>query len=172
MKKACQGLILIGLFTLLACSPTPTPTPTLVPTATLTLTPAPTGTPTKTPLPAAFPTSATPAPAEAFTFVGSVAQIESDDDTVTGRATVTGLQTIIIRDLSLDTQCTAADIRLGFEGQFDTPAGILTELEARTYDKEILVLIIPLEVTRDKADAIAVFCVDTGEVLGWARFHQ
>ena len=43
--------------------------------------------------------------------------------------------------------------------------------EARVYDNEMLLLIIPSDITPDKADSIAVFCPGTGEVLGWGLFR-
>ena len=166
MGKCAKTLLLVAILCLSACSPAPTPTP--IPTATATFTPQPTDTPTVTPLPSRYPTSTTPAPEEAFTEVGSIADFSGES--TSGRAVVAGLQTIVIREFVFDGQCTKADIRLGKEGQFDQPAGILTTLEARPYNKETLVLTIPLEVTPDKADSIAVYCVETGEVLGWGRF--
>ena len=169
IRRTIGAIVLTAAMCIAGCrtNPTPTSVPTAAPTATV----RPTSTPTLTPTPASTPTPGVPAPEEAFADVGSMARFSGEGGHVAGRAVLAGLQTIILREFDFDGQCSSADIRLGKEGEFDQPAAVLVELEARSYVKELFVLTIPPGVTADNADSIAVYCRDTGEVVDWGLFR-
>jgi len=169
MRRVTTAVVLFVVLSLLACKSSPTPTP--VPVATAVPTAQPTSTPTATLSPTSTPAPSQPAPEQAFVDVGSIARFNGEGGGVSGRAVVAGLQTIVIREFEYDGQCPKADIRLGKEGGFDQPTAVLVELEPRSYEKEMFVLTVPAEVTADNTNAIAVYCVDTGEVVDWGSFR-
>ena len=179
MRRLVVALVIVFVLVTVACSPEPTPEPTAEatvaePMVTVVLTiapPEPTPTPTLVPTPIMNATVDSPAPEEAFADVGSIARFSSDDDAVMGRAILAGLQTLIIRDFSYQVDCTGADIRLGKEGTFDQPSAVLIDLEEREYTLEMMVLSLPPEVNADNTDSIALYCEETGEVLGWGTFR-
>lgn len=148
--------------------PAPTATATDLPTATATATAMPTETPT--PLPTPFPTPPESAPEKAFTTVGDVAEI-SGAHSVSGRAIVSGLQTLIIRGFNYDGKGPAVDIRLVKGDQYDQPVAILLQLEQRAYTDEIVLVHIPSTVKPDSADHIVIYAPDTGEVYAEAHFE-
>ena len=181
--RNCRLDVVIFLFAVVlfvvSCRADPTPTPvpmaTGAPTPTLTQIPFPTDTPEPTatsvpPTRTPFPTPAEEAPDETFTRVGNVAHLDGQH-AVSGKATVAGLQTLIIQSFTFDGKGPKADIRLVQGQNYADLAAVLLELERRPYEEEFLRLIIPSSVGPDDADSIAVYCEETGEVYAAAKFQ-
>lgn len=163
------AVALLAIGALCACgpqTPEPTPTPADTPTPEATATPAPTATETPTP----FPTPNEPAPSRTFTNVGNVADF-SGAHNVSGRATVAGLQTLIIQRFNFDGKGPTADIRLVKGQDFANPIVVLKTLEQREYVNEMVFLQVPASTPPDSADTIAIYCAETSEVYASAVFH-
>ena len=156
-------VILVAALALGACKPQPTPTP--LPTAT----PIPTATVTVIPSPTSIPTASEPAPEHTFTEVGNVADLKGSHD-ITGRATVAGLQTLIIMGFNFDGKGPQADIRLVKGQDYANAALIITKLEQRPYQNGFFHAIIPSTVTSQTADSIIVYCPETNEAYASAQF--
>ena len=116
-----------------------------------------------------FPTPDEPAPDETFAGVGNVANLAGEHG-VSGKAVVAGLQTLIIQGFNYDGKGSVPDIRLVLGNDYDSPAAVLLQLEARPYESEFLFLQIPSSVGPGTADTIAVYAPETGEVYAAARF--
>jgi hypothetical protein len=147
-----------------AAAPTDTSAPTSMPDPTA----LPTATPTPSPTP--FPTAAEAAPEETFTQVGDVAHLSGLHE-VTGKAIIAGLQTLIIQGFHYDGKGGRLDIRLVKGQDWENPVAILTELEERAYEKEMLYMIIPSSVGPGTVDHIVVYAPDSDEVYALATFQ-
>jgi len=119
--------------------------------------------------PTPFPTIDEIAPESTFVEVGSIATLSGEG--VSGHAVVAGLQTLIIRSFTFDGKDTTADIRLIDSNTPDEPIAILTQLEKRAYDGELLLLIIPEGPVDTRADAIAVYATEGQQVLASGIFE-
>jgi hypothetical protein len=171
------------LITLTACTSTgtgsvDTPAAVTTDTSTPTNTPLPTSTPEPTlpptaplpPSPTPGPTAAEVAPENTFTHVGNVAHL-SGIHGVAGKAIVAGLQTLIIQGFYYDGKGGRLDIRLVKGEDWENPVAILTELEERIYEKEMLYMIIPSSAGPGTVDHIVVYAPDTNEVYALAKFQ-
>ncbi|MBN1401914.1 MAG: DM13 domain-containing protein [Anaerolineae bacterium] len=147
-------------------SPTPEPTRTQTPEPTLPATP----TPTVMPSPTSLPTPAESAPAAAFASVGSSARLEGSHE-ISGKAVIAGLQTLIIQAFTFDGKGPRPDVRLVLGDDVENPAAILTELEPRRYDRELVFTHVPSSVTSATADSIAIYCPETKETYAIAEFR-
>jgi len=159
---ACTSTMVSGVDTPAAAptdtsAPASTPEPTLPPTATL------------TPEPTPFPTAGEVAPEKTFTQVGNVAHL-SGVHQVTGKAIVAGLQTLIIQGFHYDGKGGRLDIRLVKGEDWENPVAILTELEERTYENELLYMVIPSSAGPGTVDQIVVYAPDTNEVYALSTF--
>ena len=82
---------------------------------------------------------------------------------------VAGLQTLIILGFHFDGKV-KADLRLVQSGNPGQAVHIYAELD-RAYDGEVLQFSIPAELTPGSADTIAVYDVDSDQVLAQALFQ-
>lgn len=168
MSTITRAVLLVGILVLtLGCAPFITPLPPGMRLADATATPVPTATPSPPPTP--FPTAQEVAPEKTFTAVGNVA-ILSGEHGVSGKAIVMGLQTLIIQGFNYDGKGPRADIRLVKGEDYEGPAAILTELDQRPYEDELVYAIIPSSAGPGTADRIAVYCPETGQVYAWSTF--
>ncbi|NLD44545.1 MAG: DM13 domain-containing protein [Chloroflexi bacterium] len=116
-----------------------------------------------------LPEPQAPAPEQTFTQVGNVGEFQGSHG-VGGKAIVAGLQTLIIQSFTFDGKGPAADLRLVHGDAYAEPAAILGTLEPRAYESEMLLYIIPAEVTPDNADRLVVYAPETGEVYAETTF--
>ena len=157
------GSALLALL-VVACGTTLVVPQTVEPTPQATAAPVPTQV-----APSPFPKPAEAAPERTFTDVGDVGHL-SGDHGIAGKAIVAGLQTLIIQGFTFDGKGSAADIRLVKGQDYETPAAVLTVLESRAYDREMLLFVIPNQVTPETADRIVVYAPETGEVYAETTF--
>jgi len=153
-------------------TPTPVPTPTFTPLPTETALPTETPEPTATPPPTVtpFPTPAEVAPERTFARVGDVAHLAGTHD-VAAKAIVAGLQTLIIQRFNYDGKGPQPDIRLVKGDDYENPAVVLVELEARVYKDEFFLVHIPSSVGPGTADSIAVYSTDENTAYAVATFE-
>ena len=172
-KRTHVVMMLLVVVALAACGPQATPTPTVTPTPIPTDTPLPTATPeptaTFTPAPTPFPTPAEVAPEETFTFVGSVAKL-SGSHGISGKATVAGLQTLIIQSFYFDGKGPKADVRLVKGQDYQDSAVILLELAQQSHENEVVLMHVPASVESGSVDTIVIYCPETDEVYAEAQF--
>jgi hypothetical protein len=160
-------VILALLLLLSACSPQMAPTAIATATPVLTAVPQPTITPMPSLTP--FPTASENAPAETFTSVGNVADLNGSHG-ISARAIVAGLQTLIIQAFNFDGKGPQVDVRLVKGDDFAHPVIILRQLEQRPYQGELILIQIPASVKPGSADSIAIYCPETGEVYAAGIF--